>query len=185
MHPRVLSELAEELAEPLCIIFQKSLDAKTLPQQWKDANVTALFKKGKRGIPGNYRPISLTSIVCKIMESLIRDQLMRHMLENDLLVDCQHGFLPGRSCSTNLLAALDAWTESLDLGISIDIVYLDFAKAFDSVPHERLLTKLEGYGVKGDVLAWIGQFLHGRRQRVAVKGAKSNCYSQSHFRDGG
>jgi hypothetical protein len=174
LHPRILKEAAEEIALPLAHIFNKSREESKLPQIWKDANVSPLFKKGKRSDPGNYRPVSLTCIICKVMESIIRDRLMKHMDENKLLSDHQHGFLSGRSSSTNLLKVLDSWTESLDGGTPLDAVYLDFAKAFDSVPHERLLTKLNKYGVRGDVLGWIRQFLTGRRQRVRVNGAESS-----------
>ena len=131
---------------------------------WKDANVSPIFKKGEKSNPGNYRPISLTSIVCKLMESIIRDEIMKHLTENELLSTCQHGFVPKRSCVTNLLETLDNWTESLDSGKPVDAVYLDFAKAFDSVPHQRLLTKVKSYGIKGRVGAWIADFLTNRRQ---------------------
>ena len=174
LHPKVLSELAHELAEPLTIIFTKSLQQETLPQAWKDAKVTPLYKKGGKRKPGNYRPVSLTSIICKIMESIVRDQVVGHMASNNLFSDAQHGFISGRSCSTNLIAVLDKWSEALDNGLPVDAIYLDFAKAFDSVPHIRLLTKLKGYGIDGNVCGWIRQFLIGRRQRVQVGGSLSN-----------
>ena len=174
LHPKVLSELAHELAEPLTIIFTKSLQQETLPQAWKDAKVTPLYKKGGKRKPGNYRPVSLTSIICKIMESIVRDQVVGHMASNNLFSDAQHGFISGRSCSTNLIAVLDKWSEALDNGLPVDAIYLDFAKAFDSVPHIRLLTKLKGYGIDGNVCGWIRQFLIGRRQRVQVGRSLSN-----------
>ena len=173
-HPLVLKELATELSIPLAIVFQKSIVEGCVPQPWKDAHVTPLFKKGKKSSAGNYRPVSLTSIICKVMESLIRDHVIEHMTSNHLLSDYQHGFIHGRSCSTNLLAVLDAWSEAMDERIPVDAIYLDFAKAFDTVPHHRLLTKLEGYGVRGKVLDWIKAFLTDRRQRVSVNGVKSD-----------
>ena len=109
-----------------------------------------------------------------MMESIVSDHVVKHMWSNELLTDFQHGFVSGRSCSSNLLAVLDAWTDSLDSGLCVDAIYLDFAKAFDTVPHQRLLTKLQGYGIREDVLGWIGQFLQGRRQRVSVNGSRSN-----------
>ncbi len=172
-HPMLLRELAQELAEPLRITFQKCLNEGYVPPSWKEAHVTPIFKKGKKSIPGNYRPVSLTSIICKLLESLIRDRVVDHMTNNNLFTDCQHGFIKGRSCSTNLLNVLDAWTEAIDKGIPIDAVYLDFAKAFDTVPHLRLLNKLDGYGVKGTVHQWIRNFLQNRRQCVKVNGVKS------------
>ncbi len=167
-HPRVLKEAAENLAEPLTIIFRKSVEEGKLPQIWKDANVTPIFKKGDKNKPGNYRPVSLTCILCKMLESLVRDEVISHMTDNNLLSIHQHGFISGRSTSTNLLKVMDAWTEALDAAEPVDAIYLDFAKAFDSVPHERLIHKLHMYGIQGEVLAWIEQFLKGRRQRVRV-----------------
>ena len=174
IHPRVLKESAEVLAEPLALIFTKSLAEGKLPEQWKEANVTPLFKKGDKSKPGNYRPVSLTCVLCKVMESLIRDSVIEHLEKNSLLSKHQHGFVAGRSCTTNLLAVLEDWTSSLDDGIPVDAIYLDFAKAFDSVPHKRLVNKMSAYGIKGNVLSWITDFLVGRRQRVSVNGSLSD-----------
>ena len=110
----------------------------------------------------------------KLMESLVRDKLVSHMMENQLFCDTQHGFVPGRSCMTQLLVTLELWSEILDVGDPIDVIYLDFRKAFDTVPHKRLLRKLEAYGIKGDILTWIRNFLSGRRQRVVVNGKLSS-----------
>lgn len=173
-HPRVLKELAAELSEPLALVFEKSLRNGILPSDWKEAQVTPLFKKGERCSPGNYRPISLTSVVCKVMEGIVRDKVIEHLTENRLLSECQHGFVSGRSCTTNLIATLEDWTDMLDEGSAVDAIYLDFAKAFDSVPHERLLRKLEALGIEGQILQWIRDFLIGRRQRVSVNGTLSD-----------
>ena len=110
------------------------------------------IQKRKRHDVGNYHPISLTSVVCKIMEKLIREVIISHMFKNGLLSDKQHGFINGHSCNTQLLEVLDMWTELVDLGEVVDVIYLDFAKAFDTVPHERLLLKMQEYGVEGKVL---------------------------------
>ena len=98
---------------------------------------------------------------------------MTHMTENDLLSPKQHGFIQGRSCVTQLLAVLDSWTLALDEGGNIDTIYLDFATAFDTVPHQRLLMKLRGYGIEGRILTWIEAFLTDRRQRVEVNDSRS------------
>ena len=135
---------------------------------------TPIFKKGSKADGKNYRPVSLTSVVCKLFESLLRKQLINHLQSNDLLSVHQHGFISGRSCTTNLLEVLDEWTQVLEEGGSIDVVYMDLMKAFDTVPHHRLLCKLEAYGIQGKVLAWIRSFLLGRRQRVVVSGQKSD-----------
>ena len=172
-HPRILKELSSSIKTPLNIIFNKSIIDGRLPESWKDAHITPIYKKGSKISPGNYRPVSLTSVVGKIMESLIRDQLVEHMMTNNLFCDAQHGFVPGRSCMTQLLISLERWTELLDGGDPVDVIYLDFRKAFDTVPHRRLLKKLEAYGIKGRLLTWIKNFLSGRRQRVVVNGKLS------------
>ena len=168
-----MKETAEAVSHPLTIIFNKSLQEGKVPDDWKIAHVTAIFKKGKHTSPGNYRPVSLTSIICKLLESIIRDRLMEFLDARSLLSEDQHGFRSGRSCVTQLLEIIEIWSSMLDEGGSIDVVYLDFRKAFDSVPHQRLLKKAEAYGIRGKLLLWIESFLTGRKQRVIVNGDKS------------
>ena len=117
--------------------------------------------------------MSLTSVICKVMERLLRRPLLDHMFDNDFISDCQHGFIPGRSCTTQLLEVLDKWTDILDNYGALDVIYLDLAKAFDSVPHKHLLLKLQSYGINGRYLNWISSFLLGRSQRVMVAGTGS------------
>ncbi|RUM41879.1 MAG: hypothetical protein DSY80_08180 [Desulfocapsa sp.] len=174
VHPRLLKELAEELSSPLTQIFNTSLNQGRLPTIWRRAQVTALFKKGSRKEPCNYRPVSLTCIACKILESIIRDHLMDHLKRNKLFSSRQYGFIGGRSTGLQMLKVLEKWTEILDRGGEIDVIYLDFMKAFDTVPHRRLLSKLSSYGIHGEVLSWIKAFLCDRRQRVAVRGSFSD-----------
>jgi len=174
VHPRILKECSEAISEALYIIFRKSMDTATIPDDWREAKITPIHKKGSRRSPSNYRPISLTSIVCKMMERIVRDGLVRHMKANNLFSDHQHGFVGGRSCITQLLETMELWTKILDEGGSLDVIYLDFLKAFDTVPHARLLVKLEAYGISGPLLEWIRDFLHNRRQRVVVNGAESS-----------
>ena len=112
-------------------------------------------------VPGDYRPVSLTSVIGKIMESVIRDSLVKHMMENNLFCDQQHGFVLGRSCMTQLLVTLEPWTKLQDSGAPIDVIYLDFKKAFDTIPYQRLLRKLKAYGITGKVQEWIRDFLSG------------------------
>ena len=129
IHPKLVKETTGQIAAPLTYIFQKSLDMGVVPTDWKLANVTPIHKKGPKHISSNYRPISLTSILCKIMERIVRDSIMEHMEENHLFTEHQHGFRKGRSCITQLIEVIDEWTEHLNNRDSIDAVYLDFQKA--------------------------------------------------------
>ena len=173
IHPKLLFELRETLAAPLTKLFVTSLEQGVVPSDWKDAGVTPLFKKGKKSDPTNYRPVSLTSIVCKIMESIIKDEISEHLVKHSLIRPSQHGFMAGRSCLTNLLDFMEKVTEALDKSNAVDIIYLDFAKAFDSVPHQRLFQKLESHGIGENISKWIRNWLTARRQKVSVKGQYS------------
>ena len=166
--------MSNELSLPLSLIFPKSLSEGELPQDWKDAIITPLHKKEEKEIASNYRPISLTSIVCKVMESIIKDDILAYMVSNKLLTNLQHGFVPGKSCQSNLLLILNFLTESIENGTDADLVYLDFAKVFDSVPHNKLICKLHNYGISGNLLLWITNFLSHRRQQVRVNSTLSN-----------
>ena len=173
MHPRLLKELADEISTPLAMIFRKSLLDGDLPLDWKHANVSPLFKKGAKNIPSNYRPISLTSIICKIMETIVKEKIMSHLIDNNLITRHQYVFIPGRSTTTQLLNYLNDCIETLAEGNVTDTIYFDFSKAFDTVPHQRLLKKLKCYGIKGQVFKWIESFLKGRSQVVKVNGKES------------
>lgn len=170
---RVLIELEDVVALPLCLIFNKSLSSGEVPEDWRIANVTSVFKKGNRSLAENYRPISLTSVVCKLLESLICEVIIEHLSEHQVLRSSQHGFVSHRSCLTNLLEYLETITALLDQGHNIDVFYLDFSKAFDRVPHQRLLAKLTAHGITGSIFNWIKAWLTGRRQRVVLNGAQS------------
>ena len=172
-HPVILKNLAEVIAEPLEMLYQKSLNENLVPSQWLKACITAIYKKGSKNEPGNYRPVSMTSIICKLMESLVRDKLVSHMEHNNLFSNSQHGFVPFRNCMTNLLTCIEMWTEMIENGLPIDVIYTDFAKAFDRIPHQRLLLKLKNLGIVGNTLGWIKAFLSGRSQCVRVE----NTYS--------
>ena len=168
MHARVIKECKESFSIVFTLIFKKSLQEGVLPKQWKQANVKALFKKGKRTQCKNYRPVSLTSIVCKIFETIIRDHITEFLEGNNLITNHQHGFRSGHSCTTQLLELMEDFTDFYEMEIPYDCIYLDFAKAFDRVPHQRVLTKLYNLGIRGDVIRWIKDFLFGREQRVVI-----------------
>ena len=173
MHPRMLIELADHIAAPIALLFNLSIQGHKLPEDWKKAFISPIFKKGSRNLAINYRPISLTCILCKLMEKFVRRTIMNHLLENYLLSSKQHGFINGRSTTTQLLCYLDKCVQSIVKGEVIDAIYLDFWKAFDTVPHQRLLEKLKAYGIKGNLHDWIRDFLLGRTQEVVVNGTKS------------
>ena len=177
IHPRVLGCCSRILALPLSILFRKSLDCGKVPPDWLLGEVTPIYKKGSRQDPASYRPISLTSVPSKVLESLVRDKILEHMTESGLMHPAQHGFLPKRSCTTQLLEVMEEWSSAADDRVPVDIAFLDFRKAFDTVPHKRLLQKLEAYGIKGKLLSWIKAFLTERRQRVIVQGSKSEWVS--------
>ena len=174
IHPMVLQNTAEVVADPLARIFQESYSQGVLPADWKKANIVPIFKKGSKSDANNYRPVSLTSVPCKIMESVIKEAILSYIESNNLITEHQHGFVSGRSCLTNLLEVLEAWTRILDSGYGVDVIYLDYKKAFDTVPHGRLLQKLVTFGIHESTLQWIKSFLEDRQMRVTVKGSYSH-----------
>ena len=167
LHPVFLKNVAD-ISQPLSVLFQKSLIEGIVPSQWLKAFITAIHKKGAKNLFENYRPISITSIVCKLMESIIRDKVLDHMVSNNLLSKKQHGFVPLRNCMTNLLLCMEDWTEFIEDGHPIDIIYTDFAKAFDRVPHQRQLQKIKHLGIVGMTRKCIKAFLSERIQQVRV-----------------
>ena len=174
IHARVVIECRESFSDILYIIFCKSLSEGSLPIQWKQANVKALFKKGSRTDCSNYRPVSLTSIICKLFESLVRDNILQHLEMNCLLSKHQHGFRHGHSCLTQLIETMEDFNNYYDKNTPFDCIYLDFAKAFDRVPHNRLLTKIHNCGIRGNLFMWLKCFLSNRVQRVVCNGKFSN-----------
>jgi len=174
LSPRFLMEIKNEIAYPLFILFEKSLCTTCIPEDWKCANVTPIYKNGNRNLTENYRPVSLTSQICKMFESIRRDALVHHLESKCLINDSQHGFRKGRLCLTNLLTFLEKVTGYIDSGSNVDTVFLDFAKAFDKVPHYRLAMKLASHGIGGKVHDWLVEWLSGRYQRVCLRGSLSS-----------
>ena len=171
---RLLKEGAPWLAEPLTKLFCLSLRTAELPSDWTSANVTPIYKKGSKHNPRNYRPVSLTCITIKVLERLVYNSVMSFLDEHNKLSVSQHGFRSGHSCQTQLLEVVHHWAQTLERRSSSHIVFLDFSKAFDTVPHERLLMKLDDIGVRGELLSWLRSFLMKRRQRVMAKGCTSD-----------
>ena len=173
LHPRILTELAAELSPVFAPLFQQSLDTGEIPEEWSLANICPLFKKGDRALASNYRPVSLTCILCKLLEHIVYSNIMDHPEKHSLLSDRQHAFRKKYSCETQLVIVTNDWAKILDKGGQVDTFILDFEKAFDTPPHELLKCKLFGYGIGGKTLLWIDSFLCSGHQRVVINGAKS------------
>ena len=172
--PRILKECASVLSSPLCFFFNKSFSTGKLPHLWKLAKITPLFKKGSKTDRYNYRQISLTSIVCKNAEKIVKSRVMDFWRDINILNPNQFAYMEGRSTVSELLSCYDDWARSRNNRKPTDIAFLDFSKAFDSVPHERLLFKLERHGIDGSALQWFRNFLTGRMQRVVLCGTCSS-----------
>jgi len=171
---RFLVNTAKTIKSPLTKIFNKSIEEGLLPQKWKTSNITPLFKKGNKCDPNNYRPVSLTPIVVKILETIIRDEVNKFLEETNFVTNSQFGFRKGKSCTNQLIEVMDDLSTFMEMKESVDIIYFDFKKAFDTVPHERLLYKVNQAGISGNIFKWIKDFLTNRKQRVKLQNAISN-----------
>ena len=173
LKPLLLRELRGEIAPIIKVIFDRSLQTGKLPADWMTANVMPVFKKGDKSLAENYRPISLTCILCKVLEHILASNIIRHLDGQGILYDLQHGFREKRSCETQLIMLIEDLARSASLGKQTDIILLDFSKAFDKVNHSKLLWKLQQYGIRGQVLNWVRAFLGNRSQRVVIDGEES------------
>ncbi|KAK4831911.1 LOW QUALITY PROTEIN: hypothetical protein QYF61_020058 [Mycteria americana] len=171
IHPGVLKELADVMAGPLSIIYQRSWESGEVPADWKLASVIPIYKKGVREDPGNYRPSNLSSL--KNYGEDIWGTTERHFKNNAIIRHSQHGFTKGKSCLTNLISFYDKVTRLVDEGKAVDVGFLDFSKAFDTVPHSILLDKLSSCGMSGFTVCCVKNGLNGRAQRVVVYWATS------------
>jgi hypothetical protein len=167
---RLLQCMASELAPIFHYIFDQSLSTGNLPADWTQANVAPIFKKGSKHLAANYRPVSITCITCKLFEHIVCKHIMDHVETHNILSDLQHGFRSGRSCESQLITTIQDIASSFDTKKQIDIAILDFSKAFDTVPHNGLLSKLQHYGIDGKITIWISNFLKNRTQRDIVDG---------------
>ena len=156
-------------------LFNISLSLATVPSQWRSAIVIPIFKKGSRNLVSNYRPISLTCCLCRVLETIISQKFLDHLYRYNLISPFQFGFIPGKSSCSQLLSAINHFLTAYDQNKTVDIIYTDIAKAFDSVSHKKLLSVLQSYGVNGNAFNWIQAFLDQRKQQVRVQDSFS-CF---------
>ena len=169
---KVLRECADELAPSLTTLFNLSMSTCTLPEVWKYSNVVPIHKKGKKCKVDNYRPISLLNSVSKVMERLVFNHI--YPVVSPQINSAQHGFMKHRSTTTQLIDTYSDISRNLDSGSQTDIIFLDFAKAFDSVPHDLIVHKLKTFGFGSNLLQWIENYLQGRYQSVMIEGQVSS-----------
>ena len=169
----VLKKCKSTLIYPISLIWKKSFACGKVPKFYKEQIIAPVHKKGSKAVAENYRPISLTSHVIKVFERIIRKNLVKYLEENQLLCSNQHGFRSGKSCLSQLLSHIDSIITNGLEGLDTDVIYLDFAKAFDKVDHEILIRKLSNFGIQGPMLEWLKNFLEERFQMVHLNGFKS------------
>jgi len=172
--PKLLQKLAEEIKKPLQILFAKSMAEGIIPDDWRKANITPIFKKGAKTNPGNYRPVALTSVCGKMMERIVKEKIVEHLEKNKLIRESQHGFRNNKSCTTNLLEFMEEITAMVDEGKAVDVIFLDLAKAFDKVPHDKLMAKVKAFKIEEETTNWIENWLKNRKQRVVINGKPSD-----------
>ena len=175
----MLKECSSELAPILALIYNETLAQGTVPDDWRQANVAPIFKKGEKYHEANYRPVSLTCICCKTLEHIIESNINKHLAFESILADCQHGFRSQRSCETQLVQFFHDLVSNPDHALNsnhrqTNMIIMDFAKAFDKVPHRRLLYKLDYYGIRGSTHKWITSWLSGCFQKVVLDGQASD-----------
>ena len=178
---RVLKECSPEIAPTLALIYNESLAQGTVPYDWRQANVAPVFIKCEKYNAANYRPVSLTCICCKTLQQIIVSNINKHLTFESILADCQHGFRSQRSCETLLVQSYHDMVSNLDRALNpdqkqTDVIIMDFAKAFDKIPHRRLLYKLDYYGIRGSTFKWINSWLSERSQKVVLDGQASDLF---------
>jgi Reverse transcriptase (RNA-dependent DNA polymerase) len=166
--PLLLKKIKDCVAGPFSLMFTSLMSVGKTPEEWSHALVTPVNKSGVASSVNNYRPISLTSVTCKIMEHVIVSDILSYLRHHETISKQQHGFLSGRSTTSNLLETFNDWTLALNDKNSIAVANIDFAKACDTVCHNKLQHKLQSYGISGCLLSWICSFLNGRTQQTRV-----------------
>ena len=170
---RILQDYAQHCGPILKHIMQQSYDTGDLPQYWLRTRIVAIHMNGMKSDPGNYCPVSITCICSKIMKHIILSHIAKHLAANRILIGNQHGFREKLSCETQLVETIHDWVWTIDKGCQTDVLLLDFSKAFDKVAHQKLLYKIDHYGIRDKTKRWIWGFLTERTQEVAVNGTPS------------
>lgn len=167
IHGKFLKMCATSLAYPLYLLFKTSLVTGDIPGDWKNCNIVPIYNKGYKCSVENYRPISLTSLVMKVLEKCIRDEIMS--IYHSKIDSKQHGCTVGKSCTTQMISFTDSLSISLNMSSQTDVIYFDFAKAFDSVSHDIILHKLKyQFNIDGSLLKFLKSYLSDRKQCVSV-----------------
>ena len=156
---KLSGKLLKATPHEIAAVLQRSINEGTLSQAWKEATISPVYKKECKSNSANYRPVSLTCIICKILEHIINRHILDHLDEHRILVDAQHGFRKRRSCKTQLILTCHDLAKVVNDSGQVDMLVLDFAKAFDTVAHKRFLGKLESYGIDSNLYGWIQSFL--------------------------
>ena len=170
----ILSKTSNEISEPLCNLFNSCMSSKVFPRIWKEAYVTAVFKKGDPSIVNNYRPISLLSVIGKVFEKLIFRQIFNFLKDTDFLSPYQSGFVPGDSTINQLTQLYNTFCQAIDSGKEVRVIFFDISKAFDRVWHKGLISKLKVCGLSDEYLLLLRDYLSERKQCVVLPGAKSD-----------
>ncbi|KAA2237150.1 reverse transcriptase family protein, partial [Chitinophaga agrisoli] len=171
---KLLKTCAIEILDSYVLLFETSIKQGKVPTDWRHASIVPLFKKGDKSKAENYRPVSLTSITCKLLEHIVHSNIMSHLDKNKILTNHQHGFRKNRSCGTQLITTLNDFNNSINARGQTDAILLDFSKAFDKVDHLGLMHKMASHGISGNILEWTRSFLLGRSQKVIVEGVESD-----------
>ena len=163
-------ELSKLTSVPLRTLFETPMKTASIPNDLKEGNILAIYKNVNKSLASNYRPVSITSIICKCMERNIRNRIIECMKDNCLFSQNQYGFISGRSTVVQLIKVLDNWASGLDNENYTDAKHMDFKKAFDKVPHKRLINKLDSHNISNAIINWIETFLTYRKHKLAVNG---------------
>ena len=173
---RLLKEAGPGVVGPLTTLFNISLRKRQVPEEWKRAVVLPVFKGGNRDRQEvlNYRPISLTPCVTRVLEKILNTQLLKYLQDNSLICQQQAGFLPLQSTTTQLCSLIHQWQMALDRGDNVEAVFLDLSKAYDRVSVPELISKMSQAGFSQNMLQWFSSFLERRQQQVLVNGSYSS-----------